>query len=248
MFGFFKKASTSFAGNYAVAKVEDFGKDLQVYIAGLDPKGVSQAAIRQLDQKLDEYALATAKARQSFNKEANDVKQIDKLFNQRMSALEILAADPAKERARDLMMKQLEDMGPEVTREKEEMEHAGEMMEMWETRTKGAADALKSLKKQVKELERGIEMADSKTQMAKEKREMVNMNNGGDMGLSSALTAMKSALDDKNAEAEAEKMKSDLLTPTSIEEDPVIKAAMAEASGNTTTTLTFEERMKKLKG
>jgi len=248
MFGFFKKASTSFAGNYAAAKVEDFGKDLQVYIAGLDPKGVSQAAIRQLDQKVDEYALATAKARQSFNKEANDVKQIDKLFNQRMSALEILAADPAKERARDLMMKQLEDMGPEVTREKEEMEHASEMMDMWETRTKGAADALKSLKKQVKELERGIEMADSKAQMAKEKREMANMNNGGDMGLSSALTAMKSALDDKNAEAEAEKMKSDLLTPTSIEEDPVIKAAMAKASGNTTTNLTFEERMAKLKG
>lgn len=248
MFSFFRKASTSFAGNYAAGKVEDFGKDLQAYIAGLDPKGVSKAAIRQLDQKVDEYALATAKARQKFNKESDDVTRIDKLFNQRMSALEILAADPGKEAARDKMMTQVEQMGPEVAREKEEMEHAGEMMDMWEARTKGAANALKMLKKQVLELERGIEMADSKAEMAKEKREMANMNNGGDMGLSSALTAMKSALDDKNAEAEAEQMKSDLLTPTSIEDDPVIKAAMLKASGTPLTTeLTFEERMARLK-
>ena len=95
-----------------------------------DPKSASEAELRTMEQRLDDLGREVAMARQSYDKEQREADTIQALSQQRMAAAEQLQRqvdaenDPARkatlEKSLETLVSMLEQMTPEVEREKSE--------------------------------------------------------------------------------------------------------------------------------
>src|SRR5262249_17446312 len=104
-----------------------------------DPQSASEAEMRTMEQHLDELGQQVARARQSYDKERREADTIQALSTQRMAAAEHLQgqlateADPARkgelERSLTTLVTMLEQMAPEVDREKKDVVDAKEFLE-----------------------------------------------------------------------------------------------------------------------
>src|SRR3954452_2746716 len=107
-----------------------------------DPEGASEAELRTMEQNLDELGQQVALARQAFDKERREAEQIEALSHQRMAAAEQLqgqiaaASDPTQraslERSLETLVAMLEQMTPEVEREKKDAADAKDFLETLE--------------------------------------------------------------------------------------------------------------------
>jgi len=107
-----------------------------------DPEGASEAELRTMEQHLDELGQQVARARQAYDKERQEADQIEALSRQRMAAAEQLQgqiaaeADPARrtalERSLETLVTMLEQMTPEVEREKKDATDAKDFLDMLE--------------------------------------------------------------------------------------------------------------------
>ena len=107
-----------------------------------DPKSASEAEMRTMEQRLDELGREVALARQSFDKEEREAEAIQTLSQQRMAAAELLQrqidaeSDPARrtalEKSLETLVSMLEQMAPEIEREKSEAADAMDYLTMLE--------------------------------------------------------------------------------------------------------------------
>ena len=126
-----------------------------------DPQSASEAELRTMEQHLDDLGQQVAMARQSYDREQKEADAIQALSAQRMAAAEQLqkqiAAEPdatrktALEHSLETLVSMLEQMAPEIEREKKDAVDAKDFLEMLE---KTYAEAGGKLRQGRSELER----------------------------------------------------------------------------------------------
>ena len=241
-----------------------FNKAAQAGVEALvrwDPKSASEAEMRTMEQHLDDLGREVALARQSYDRENKEAEAIQSLSHQRMAAAEQLqaqidaAADPARkaslETSLGTLVTMLEQMAPEVDREKKEAADAKDFLQMLEQTYAEAGGKLKTARSALEQAQRDMGRAAQQREQAERQAEAARRAAGlasTTSSLTVALKAMQEAASKDLVEADAKMSKAKLLRPTAPEQDdPNIAAALAHAAGKPTGPQTLSERLAALK-
>jgi chromosome segregation ATPase len=226
-----------------------------------DPKGATEAELRNMEQHLDELGLEVAEARAVYEREKKEADAIQSLLNQRMAAAEMLQGqvstetDPARrtqlEKSLHTLLDMLEQMAPDVEREASEAADAQEFLAMLEKTYADAGTKLKQARSQLERAERDLKRAEQQRELAERQAEAARRAaglSGSTNSLNVALKAMNEAAARDLAKAEAASAKAKLLAPSAPEkEDPNIAAALAAASGAAPGAQSASDRLARLK-
>ena len=226
-----------------------------------DPQSASEAEMRSMEQHLDELGQQVARARQGYDKEVREAQAIQALSAQRMAAAEHLQAqvaaeaDPGKkaalERSLTTLVTMLEQMAPEVDREKKDVVDAKDFLEMLEKTYAEAGGKLREGRAQLERAQRDMARAGQQRQMAEQQADGARRAAGLGTTTSSLNVALKSMQDAAArdlANAEAANMKAKLLRPTQPEqEDANIARAMQLASGKPEAPTNLADRLAALR-
>lgn len=226
-----------------------------------DPEAASEAELRTMEQHLDDLGRQVAAARQSYDRERREADAIEALSRQRMAAAEQLhgqmeaEADAARkaglERSLGTLVKMLEEMAPELEREKQDATDARDFLEMLEATYAEAGGKLKTARSELERARRDMARAGQQRQTAEQQAEAARQAAGLTRSTSSvtvALKAMQEAAEKDLASADAAMAKARLLRPTRPEqEDPNIAAALAAAAGKPAAPQSVSERLAALR-
>ncbi len=226
-----------------------------------DPQGATEAEMRSMEQHLDALGQQVAQARQAYDREQKEADAIQALSHQRMAAAESLqnqvAAETdagkkaALERSLGTLVGMLEQMAPEVDREKRDATDAQEFLEMLEGSYAEAGGKLKAARSELDRAQRDMARAAQQKQTAEQQAEAARRAAGltqRTSGLTVALKSMQEAAARDMATADAAQSKARLLRPTKPEEeDPNIAAALAVASGRGPAPSSISDRLAALK-
>jgi chromosome segregation ATPase len=226
-----------------------------------DPKSASEAELRTMEQQLDALGREVAMARQSYDKEQREAEAIQALSHQRMAAAEQLqrqmgaetksGGKAALEKSPETLVSMLEQMAPEVEREKSEAADARDYLTMLEQTYAEAGGKLKTARSELERAQRDMARAAQQREQADRQAEAARRAAGlasQTSSLTVALKAMQDAAAKDLAAADAQMSKARLLRPTRPEQDdPNIVAAMAAASGKPPAPQSLSERLAALK-
>ena len=226
-----------------------------------DPRSASEAELRTMEQHLDELGREVALARQSFDREQKEAEAIQLLSGQRMAAAEQLQrqvgaeGDPARkaalERSLTTLVTMLEQMAPDVAREKQDVADARDFLEMLERTYAEAGGKLKTARAELDRAQRDMGRAAQQREQAERQAEASRRAAGlasTTSGLTVALKAMQDTAARDLASADAAMSKARLLRPTKPEEDdPNIAAAMAAAQGRPAVPQSLDARLAALR-
>jgi phage shock protein A len=226
-----------------------------------DPQSATEAELRTMEQYLDDLGRQVAQARMSFDKEKREADAIQLLSQQRMAAAEQLnrqmegEADPGRkaalERSLGTLLGLLEQMAPDIDREKQDAEDARSFLESLEEAYNQAGRKLKTARDELMRAQRDMGRAAQRREMAEQRAEAARQAagmSGAASGLSVALKAMQDSAARDLAAAEAAAAKAKLLQPTQPEkEDPNIAAAMARVSGAGPVPTSLSDRLQALR-
>ena len=226
-----------------------------------DPQSASEAELRTMEQHLDDLGQQVAMARQSYDREQKEADAIQALSAQRMAAAEQLqkqiAAEPdatrktALEHSLETLVAMLEQMAPEIEREKKDAVDAKDFLEMLEKTYAEAGGKLRQGRSELERARRDMARAGQQREMAEQQAEAARRAAGLTSATSSmtvALKAMHDAAARDLASADAATSKAKLLRPTQPEhDDPNIAAALASVSGKSTAPQSLSDRLAALK-
>src|ERR1700733_1277465 len=226
-----------------------------------DPQSASEAEMRSMEKNVDQLGQQVARARQSYDKEMREANAIQALSTQRMAAADQLQrqaaaeTDPAKkaelERSLGTLVTMLEQMAPEVDREKKDVVDAKEFLEMLEKTYAEAGGKLREGRSQLERAQRDMARAGQQRQMAEQQAEAARRAAGlstTTTSLNVALKAMQDAAARDLTNAEAANMKAKLLKPTQPEQDDAnIARAMQMASGQPVAASSLTDRLAALR-
>jgi DNA repair exonuclease SbcCD ATPase subunit len=227
-----------------------------------DPHSATEAELRTMEQHLDQLGRQVAEARMAFDRERKEADAIQSLSGQRMAAAEMLekrmneATDPAKkaelERSLATLVGMLEQMAPEVERERQDAHDAEEFLRMLEQTYSQAGQKLKSARDELNRAQRDMSRAEQQREVAERRAEAARQAaglSGATSGLSVALKAMQDNAARNLAEAEAANAKAKLLAPSKPEEeDHNIADALRSASGQGPAPANLTDRLAALRG
>ena len=226
-----------------------------------DPKSASEAELRTMEQNLDALGREVAFARQGYDKEKREADTIQALSHQRMAAAEQLQqqmnneGDPTRkaavEKSLETLVGMLEQMNPEIEREKQDEVDAKDYLQMLEQTYAEAGGKLKMARSELERAQRDMARAAQQREQADRQAEAARRAAGlasQTSGLTVALKAMQDAASKDLASADAQMSKARLLRPTRPEQDdPNIAAALAVAAGKPPAPRSLSERLAALK-
>ena len=226
-----------------------------------DPKSASEAELRTMEQNLDALGREVALARQGYDKEKREADAIQALSHQRMAAAEQLQQQmsnendstrkAAVEKSLTTLVGMLEQMTPEVEREKQDEADAKDYLQMLEQTYAEAGGKLKTARSELERAQRDMARAAQQREQADRQAESARRAAGlasQTSSLTVALKAMQDAAQKDLASADAQMSKARLLRPTRPEQDdPNIAAALAAASGRPTGSQSLTDRLAALK-
>ena len=226
-----------------------------------DPQSASEAELRTMEQHLDDLGRQVATARQSYDREKKEADAIQALSQQRMAAAEQLQrqiageSDPTRksslERSLETLVSMLEQMAPEIEREKKDADDAKDFLEMLEKTYAEAGGKLRQGRSELERAHRDMARAGQQRQVAEQQAEAARRAAGLTNATSSmtvALKAMHDAAASDLASADAAMAKAKLLRPTQPEQDdPNIAAALASVSGRSPAPQSLNDRLAALK-
>lgn len=235
----------SFIRNMIGVKTDQAVNSAVEAIVRWDPKSATEAELRTMEQHLDGLGRQVAEARAAFDREKREADAIQELSQQRMAAAEQLnqrmAAETdagrkaALERSLATLVGMLEEMAPDVERERADAKDAADFLHSLEETYQQAGQKLKSARDELNRAQRDMGRAEQQRDMAERRADAARQAaglSGATSGLSVALKAMQDTAQRNLAEAEAANAKARLLTPTRPEQDdPNIAQAMAAAKG-----------------
>jgi chromosome segregation ATPase len=214
-----------------------------------------------MEQHLDELGQQVARARQSYDKEVREADAAQALSAQRMAAAEHLQSQlnaktdatkkAALERSLTTLVTMLEQMAPEVDREKKDVVEAKDFLEMLEKTYAEAGGKLREGRSQLERAQRDMARAGQQRQMAEQQADAARRAAGLSTTTSSlnvALKAMQDTAARDLANAEAANMKAKLLKPTQPEQDDAnIARAMDFAAGKPSVPTSLSDRLAALR-
>jgi chromosome segregation ATPase len=250
-----------FLRNFAGVKADNAVQAGIEALVRWDPEGASEAELRTMEQHLDDLGRQVAMARQSYDRERREAEQIEALSRQRMAAAEQLqgqiaaAGDPARrsglERSLETLVSMLEEMAPEIDREKRDATDAKDFLDMLEQTYAEAGGKLKSARTELDRARPYQARARQQRHTAEQQAEAARQAAGLTRSTSSltvALKAMQEAAQRDLASADAATAKAKLLRPTRPEQDdPNIAAAMNAAAGKSPAPQSLSERLAALR-
>ena len=250
-----------FIGNLVGVKADQAVQAGVEALVRWDPKSASEAELRSMEQHLDQLGRQVAEARQSYDREKREADTIQALSNQRLAAADLLArqvegeADPVRKTALqqslNTLLGMLEQMAPEIDREKQDVVDAKDFLEMLERTYAEAGGKLKEGRAQLERAQRDMARAGQQRQSAEQQAEAARRAAGlssTTSSLTTALKAMQDAAAQDLASADAAAAKARLLRPTSPEEeDQNIVRAMDAAAGKPTAPQSAAERLAALR-
>lgn len=236
----------SFIRNLLGVKTDQAVDGLMSALVQWDPHAATEAELRTMEQNLDELGHQVASAKIGFDKEQREADAIQLLANQRMAAADALQKEfeatnfnlPRRaeiERSLNTLVGLLEEMAPDIDREKQDAVDAAEFLHSLQAMYHEAAQKLKTARSDLDRAQRDMSRAEQQRQMAENRaqasRQAAGLS-GATSGLTVALKAMQDTAQRNLEEAEAANLKSRMLAPTKPEEsDPNIVAAMAQVRG-----------------
>ncbi len=226
-----------------------------------DPESASEAELRTMEQHLDDLGRQVALARQGYDRERREADAIEALSRQRMAAAEQLQSqtamesEPARkaglERSLGTLVTMLEEMAPELEREKQDAADAKEFLDMLEQTYAEAGGKLKHARSELDRARRDMARAGQQRHTAEQQAEAARRAAGltrSTSGVTVALKAMQEAAERDLVSADAAMAKAKLLRPTRPEqEDPNIAAALAAAAGKPAAPQSLSDRLAALK-
>lgn len=251
----------SFFRNLVGVKTDQAVNSAIQSIVAFDPKSATEAELRTMEQNLDQIGRQVAEARQTFDKEKREADAIQTLSQQRMAAAEQLQdrmsseTDPARkselERSLATLVGMLEQMAPDVDREKQDADDARNFLDSLQDTYSQAGQKLKSARDELSRAERDMGRAAQQRDMAERRAEGARQAAGlskATSGLSIALKAMQDNASRDLAQAESATAKARLLTPTRPEkDDPNIAQAMAQVQGRLPAPTNLTDRLAALR-
>lgn len=227
-----------------------------------DPKSATEAELRTMEEHLDQLGLQVAQARATYDKEKREADHIVALSQQRLAAAEQIQrrleaeATPEGKRALETSMAtlvgMLEQMAPDIERERQDATDAEAFLKSLEETYQQAGQKLRTARADLTRAERDMTRAEQQRQAAEQRAEGARQAAGltnATSGLSVALKAMQDNAASSLAQAEAANAKALLLKPSRPEqEDPNIAAAMASVSGNMAIAGSLGDRLAAIKG
>ena len=251
----------SFLRNLMGVKADNAVNSAIETIVRWDPKSATEAELRTMEQSLDGLGLQVARARAAYDKERREAEAITALSAQRMAAAEQLQqrldaeANPANkatiEKSLATLVVMLEQMAPDIDREKQDAVDAEAFLRSLEDTYQQAGQKLRSARSDLDRAQRDMSRADQQRQAAEQRaaatRQAAGLS-GATSGLSVALKAMQDSAARDLAQAEAANAKAALLKPTKPEQDdPNIAAAMAAVAGKPAPTANLSDRLAQLR-
>ena len=226
-----------------------------------DPKGASEAQIRQMDSDLTVVSRSVAEARNIFDKENKEAIAAKRAQDERFQVSEVLVrrleteGDPAKkasiEADLNAIFADIEKFTPEVEREQREADEAGDFLKMLEKTQADAAEKLKSARAELAAAERDMQRAAIERQNATRMEAVAKQAAGiaqASGSLDTALKAMRGNAERDRVAASASKDKARLLGPKETMQSDNIKSALDEVRGTVaTSTQSPAERLAALK-
>lgn len=229
-----------------------------IILSDLDTAG--EVSVEMEEEKLDKISIEYQKAVAEYQREKKEADEIEKLFNQRMSAAEMLnsqlEAEVDEEKKSNIekslikLLDVIEKLRPDVERELEEAKDAKVFMDDLKVEMEAAAESLKQVRSQINDAKRNIkkaEMAEAKAKRQEDSAKALAGIKNRTNNINNVLSAINTKADKINASAQASKMKADMLKPTKVEDDELIKNAMNMASGKAPSTASVADRLASLK-
>lgn len=251
----------SFIRNLVGVKTDQAVNGAVEAIVRWDPKSATEAELRTMEQHLDVLGRQVAEARMAFDKEKREADTIQALSQQRMAAAEQLqsrmaaetdaSAKAGLERSLATLVTMLEQMAPDVAREKQDAADAADFLHSLEDTYQQAGQKLRSARDDLSRAQRDMSRAEQQRDVAEQRAEAARQAaglSGATSGLSVALKAMQDNAAKNLAEAEAQNAKAKLLAPTRPEQDdPNIAAAMANVQGRAPGSANLGDRLAALR-
>jgi phage shock protein A len=252
----------AFIRNLAGVKTDQAVNSAVEAIVRWDPKSATEAELRTMEQHLDQLGLQVAEARQSYEREKREADTIQALSQQRLAAAEQLQnrasaeTDPARktevERSLGTLLTMLEEMAPELEREKQDAADAQDFLQTLQQTYDQAGAKLKDARTELNRAQRDMSRADAQRESAERRAEAARQAaglSGATSGLSVALKAMRDSAAGDLARAEAANAKAKLLAPSQPEkDDPNIAAAMNAAAGRSPVPSSLSDRLAAIRG
>jgi chromosome segregation ATPase len=251
----------SFIRNLVGVKTDQAVNGAIEAIVRWDSQSATEAELRTMEQYLDDLGRQVAQARMSFDKEKRESDAIQLLSQQRMAAAEHLHRQMESEtdlghkaeleRSLGTLLGLLEQMAPDIERERRDAEDARNFLESLEEAYNWAGRKLKTARDELTRAQRDMGRAAQQREMAEQRAEAARQAaglSGATSGLSVALKAMQDSAARDLAAAEAAAAKAKLLQPTRPEQDdPNIAAAMARVSGAGPAPASLSDRLQALR-
>ncbi len=248
----------SFLKHFGKGKVAEAGQALQDAIVSWDPEGATEAAIAEMEENFDNVNKEFSVVKQQWQKEEGEAVAIQATYNQRLAAAEHLQAQVeaggagSKKAEEGLMqlLEALEDMAEDVQIEQQEAEDAKLLMDDLQLTVNMYAEKLKTARRDTKKLQNSLKRAQAKEERAEAQADRAAKAAGlrnSASGLGSALESMQRQADEANANADASVRKSELLGPTSAEDNDAVAAAMAAVSGEAGPATSVSDRLAALR-
>jgi len=244
----------SFISNLVGVKAD---KAMQAGVEALvrwDPQSASEAELRTMEQHLDDLGRQVANARQSYDREQKESEAIQALSQQRMAAAEQLQRQIAAEtdatrkagleHSLETLVTMLEQMTPEIEREKKDAVDAKDFLEMLEKTYAEAGGKLRQGRSELERARRDMARAEQQAEAARRAAGLTSATSS----MTVALKAMHEAASRDLASADAATAKAKLLRPTQPEQDdPNIASAIAAVSGKPAAPQSLSDRLTALK-
>jgi DNA repair exonuclease SbcCD ATPase subunit len=236
-----------FFAAFGLIKTKKIAKDLAGLLAMTDKDAAGQADLAVKEKTLDAAGKLLMELRQSHAHEVEEFEKLDKLYKQYLAAAEKLqarlqdaalsASDKGQiEAGLNELVDKLEKMAPELEQHRRDVEDsAGLLKEATQAYEEKAAD-LKTAKARLDEAQRSLARAQIDNQRAREQAEAAARlaglrSNEQASGVNVALSAMNEQAAKLRANAEANRLKAQVLAKTPAAPDnQFVAEALAEAA------------------
>ncbi|MFC7556030.1 hypothetical protein ACFQU7_33090 [Pseudoroseomonas wenyumeiae] len=246
----------AFIRNLVGVKTDQAVNNAVEAIVRWDPKSATEAELRTMEQHLDQLGLQVAEARQAYEREKREADTIQALSQQRLAAAEQLqsraesATDPAQkgelERSLSTLLMMLEEMAPEVEREKQDAADAQDFLNMLQQTYEQAGSKLKAARSELVRAQRDMTRADAQRQAAERRAEAARQAaglSGATSGLSVALKSMRTLPPGTWHRRRPPTPRPNFDSTQPEKDDPNIAAAMDAAAGRLPAPTNLSDRL-----
>jgi hypothetical protein len=254
-----------FFAAFGLIKTKKIAKDLAGLLALTDKDAAGQADLAVKEKTLDQAGKLLMELRQSHAHEVEEFEKLDKLYKQYLAAAEKLQArqqDPALsdadktqvEAGLNELVDKLEKMAPELEQHRHDVDDSDSLLKEATAAYEERAADLKTAKAQLDEAQRTLTRAQIESQRARDQAENAARvaglrSNDQASGVNVALNAMNSEAAKLKANAEANRLKAQVLakSPTSQSENQFVAEALAEAGSGAKPAQSISDRLAALK-